>query len=118
MLARYLIWITSFGLSHLIADVLGWTQQGKAFMFVHLGIGVAMCLVALVHVSKAANSTKKANKASILIILAITGLIGIILVESLVVSKIFKIDFFICYQIMALAKCSHSNRKDKEIKSA
>lgn len=37
MLIKFASWFIRFGLSFLVLDVFGWTEQGKAFLFISFG---------------------------------------------------------------------------------
>ncbi len=45
MLKKFALWFACFGLSFLVSDVFGWTDQGRAFLYIDLGANVIIVLV-------------------------------------------------------------------------
>ena len=116
MLKNFTTWFIVFGLSFLVSDVFGWTEQGKAFFYIHLGVSIILILVLiamLIVAGLAGGFAAKANGVSILIVFITAGLVAIDLLATWGATKLFGVDFYVAYQIMTFGQCL-SYKKDKE----
>lgn len=117
MLKKFALWFIVFGLSFLVSDVFGWTEQGKAFLYINLGTGVLIILVfiaILVIAGLATRHAAEANGISFLVVLVTAGSIAITLFATWGATKIFGIDFYIAYQIMTFGQCLCTESKKKD----
>lgn len=107
MFRKFVLWFIGFGLSFL-SESLGWAEQGKAFMYIHLGIGVIAMLVHIacmmilsIKVDRVAeeiwNSILKALIAAVYIV------IRLFVIWS--VARFFNVEFFVTYQIVTFGQC-------------
>lgn len=112
MLKKFGVWFIVFGLSFLISDVFGWTEQGKAFLYIHLGVSVILILIAMLIIvaGLARGSAVESNVAPILL-LFITVCVDLLATWG--ATKLFDVDFYVAYQIMTFGLCL-SYEKDKE----
>lgn len=114
MLKKFAFWFICFGLSFLVSDVFGWSEQVKAFLYINLGAGILIILtltVILVIAGSAIGSTLEMNEISFFVILFAVGELAIILFTTWVATKLFEIDFFVAYQIMTFGQCLSVDRK-------
>lgn len=124
MFKKYLHWFVCFGLSLFISDVLKWTTQGKAFLYVYLGGYVAIILISslfVVELCLTDGLIKKAKIGSFLAILLTIILVGISLFATWGATKLFNIDFYVAYEIMTFGQClcgtdlnENNNKKHKK----
>lgn len=117
MLKKFAAWFSCLGLSFLVSDVFGWTEQGKAFLYINLGVGVVIILaliVILVIAGVAGGVAAEANGISFLIVLITAGVLAITLFATWGATKLFGVDFYVAYQIMTFGQCLCSNNKKKE----
>lgn len=115
MLRKFAIWFVVFGLSFLVSDTLHWTEQGKAFLLLHLGSGIAVATVILIIVMAAGIATRHGLESSAFSMVAIVWYvvgIAIVLFATWVATKIFNIDFYVAYQIMAFGQCLSTEKKE------
>lgn len=108
MWKKFAWWFIVFGLSYLVSDVFGWTEQGKAFLYIHLGAGILICLALIVMVLIAgglSDSFAAAHGISILIVIIQAVVLGITLFATWGATKLFGIDFYIAYEIMTFGQC-------------
>ncbi len=116
MLKKFAFWFICFGLSFLVSDVFGVTEQGKAFLYIHLGAGIIVFLVAiviLVIAGLASGNAAEANGISFLVVLVTAGALAITLFATWGATKLFDVDFFVAYQIMTFGQCLCTNSKKK-----
>lgn len=114
MLKKFALWFICFGLSFLVSDVFGWTEQGKAFLYINLGgILILALIVILVIAGLASGSAAEANGISFLIVLVKAGALAIKLFATWGATKLFGIDFFVAYQIMTFGQCLCTDSKKK-----
>lgn len=108
MFKKFVSWFIIFGLSFLVSDVFGWTEQGKAFFFIHLGADVIFILFLVIVVASAGVATRNfavAGGVSTLILLLKAFSVGIVLFATWGATKLFNVDFFVAYQIMTFGQC-------------
>lgn len=120
MLRKFALWFICFGLSFLISGVFGWTKQGKAFLYIHLGTNIIIvlaCPVICIIVSFAKKCvTEEIGAISVITILVTVVSLAIILFATWGATQLFDIDFFVAYQIMTLCQCLCSNSEKKATK--
>ena len=117
MLKKFALWFICFGLSFLVSDVFGWTEQGKAFLYINLGTGILIILVLiviLVIAGLASGSAAEANGISFLAISVTAVTLAITLFATWGATKLFGIDFFVAYQIMTFGQCFCIDSKKKD----
>lgn len=117
MLKKFIIWFICFGLSFLVSNVFGWTEQGRAFIYIYLGgsiISILGSIVFLVIAGFANRCAAEVSGSSFLIILIIAVEVAIVLFATWGATKLFDIDFFVAYQIMTFGQClcTDSEKKD------
>ena len=106
-----------FVLSFLISNVFGWTEQGKAFLYINLGAGILITLLGIaIYIISCLDSgwTEGMNVISFIAILNIAGALAIILFATWVATKLFNIDFFVAYQIMTFGQCLCTDSKNNQ----
>ena len=109
-------WFVAFGLSFLVAS-LGWTEQGKAFLFIELGGTILITLVLILLLLILSNSIFEKIGITFLSIFVIPFEIALALLATWVATKLFDVDFFVAYQIMSFGQClcvSHSRKKKED----
>ncbi len=112
MLKKFTVWFTCFGLSFLVSNVFGWTEQGKAFLYINLVPGILALIVILIIAGLASGSETK--KKSFLVVLVTAGVLAITLFATWGATKLFGIDFFVAYQIMTFGQCFCIDSKKKD----
>ena len=102
MFRKFFFWFLCFGASH-IAQNIGFVRQGKAFMYIYLGIDIIYLLIILFSNYDALNESEKdlASHSFKEVLLAFP--------ISWIASKLFGIDFFLAYQIMTFGRCWYIN---------
>lgn len=116
MLKNFATWFIFFGLSFLV-ESWGWTEQGKAFLYLKLGVSIAIILIVLGLLLIAGFATGEklaASGLSLIGVLYATGLIAIILLATYGATLIFGVDFYVAYQIMTFGQCLYSPGKKKD----
>ena len=117
MLKKFVLWFIVFGLSFLVSNVFGWTEQGKAFLYIDLGSNVIIMLILIVIILIAGHATDnaaKANGISAMVVLTAAAAVVIALFATWGATKLFDVDFFVAYQIMSFGQClcTKNNKKD------
>lgn len=116
MLKKFALWFICFGLSFLVQSW-GWAEQGKAFLYIDLGVGVliVVALIAIVIIAGLADGfAAEAGGISFLTVLITAGIIAIILFATWGATKLFDVDFYVAYQIMTFGQCLCTRNKKKE----
>ena len=114
MLKNFALWFICFGLSFLVSDVFGWTEQGKAFLYINLGTGIIiiLALIVIAIIAGIANgSVAEANGISFLVVVVTAGLLAITLFATWGATKLFGINFYVAYQIMTFGQCLRTEKK-------
>ena len=109
MLKKFAVWFTCFGLSFLVSDVFGWTEQGRAFLVIDLGLGILVTLLIM-----ATGSAKREYGVTSLAVLITAGRLAINLLATWGATKLFDVDFFVAYQIMTFGICLCADSKKKD----
>lgn len=115
MLKKFALWFICFGLSFLVSDVFGWTDQGKAFLYINLGARILIILafiVIFIITGITLGSVAEANGMSLLVVLFTAISLVIILFATWGATKLFGIDFFVAYQIMTFGQCLCTDSKN------
>ncbi len=116
MLKKFVWWFICFGLSFLVADVFGWTDQGRAFMYINLGVSVAFIAI-MVLVLLIAGIVVREKLATIgvsfLLVIVMAVVIAIELFATWGATKLFDVDFFVTYQIMTFGACLVTSSSSK-----
>lgn len=115
MLKKFALWFICFGLSFLVSNVFGWTEQGKAFFYIGFGANILIILVPIVIFVIAGLASWRAAEAygiSFLVVLAIVRALAITLFAVWIATKLF-----VVYQIMTFGRClcTDSKKKTKEV---
>lgn len=116
MIKKFVMWFICFGLSFLVQN-LGWAEQGKAFLYIEIGVYALIALGIIVLVVAAGLTTGFAAESlglSFLSALVIIAAIAITLFATWGATKLFDIDFYIAYQIMTFGQCLCTTKKSKE----
>ena len=109
MLKKFAIWFICFGLSFLVQN-LGWAEQGKAFLYIHIGLNVLIIalLIAIAIILGLTNGFEFAALScgvSFISILITAVEIVITLFATWGATKLFNVDFYVAYQIMTFGQC-------------
>ena len=112
MLKKFALWFICFGLSFLV-ESFGWTEQGKAFLYIKLGtLGLLFAVLVLICLFGGSGALEKLGIPFILVIVYAIGT-GIALFATWGATKLFDVDFFVTYQIMSFGQClCTSSKKD------
>lgn len=116
MLKKFALWFICFGLSFLVQSW-GWTEQGKAFLYINLGVSVlsVVALIAILIIAALANGfAAEAGGVSFLAVLITAGAIAITLFATWGATKLFDVDFYVAYQIMTFGQCLCTSNKKKD----
>ena len=116
MLKKFALWFICFGLSFLVQSC-GWTEQGKAFLYINLGVSVliVVALIAIVIIAGLADGfAAEAGGVSFLAVLITAGAIAITLFATWGATKLFNVDFYVAYQIMTFGQCLCTSNKKKD----
>ncbi len=112
MLKKVALWFIYFGLSFLVESI-GLAEQGKAFLFINFGVpGLIIALLILVCPFVGDGLEER---IVIPVIAAVTygAKIAITLFVTWVATKLFNVDYYVAFQIMAFGQClCSSNKKD------
>lgn len=110
MLKKFALWFIYFGLSFLV-EIIGWAEQGKAFLFISFGVPIiALLILVCLFVGDGLE-----ERIVILVIAAVAygAKIAITLFVTWVATKLFNVDYYVAFQIMAFGQClCSSNKKD------
>lgn len=108
MLKKFALWFICFGLSFLVSDVFGCTDQGRAFLYIDLGVNVIIILILvliLLFAGVVYREKLMATGISFILLLAEVAMIAIVLFATWGATKLFDVDFFVAYQIMTFGQC-------------
>ena len=117
MLKKFATWFIIFGLSFLVSDVFGWTEQGKAFLYIDLGASVVLIIglaIVLIIAGLVGREVALANTVSFVMVLMTAGLVAITLFATWGATKLFDVDFYVAYQIMTFGQCLCTQNKKKD----
>ena len=116
MLGRFVLWFIYFGLSFLV-EGLGWAEQGKAFMYIDIGIDVLFLLIHIaidVYEHFAESSIFLNHGDSFQLAFAASSSIALLLLVTWGVTKLFNVDFYVAYQILMIGRCLYAAPKSKK----
>lgn len=117
MLKKFVWWFIFFGLSYLVSNVFGWTEQGKAFLYIHLGASVIVILgyvVIMLIGGLMTDCAAIATGISFLTIILSAVALAFVLFATWGATKLFDVDFFVAYQIMTFGQCLCTYSKEKD----
>lgn len=113
MFRKFLIWFFCFGFSFL-ASTFGVAEQGKAFLYIDLGVDIFVFAFAiLIILFPKYKSSDYDIEDVISICMHSLWIIIVSLIATWGASKLFRVDFFVAYQIMTFGQCWDNNRKYK-----
>lgn len=114
MFKKFVTWFILFGLSFLVSNVFDWTEQGKAFLYIHLGIDVVILLVLalILVIGGIATREAEANGISFVLVLVTAGILAITLFATWGSYKNFWCRFLCLCQIMTFDQCLCPRKKD------
>lgn len=104
MLRKFIWWFIVFGLSFLVQSW-GWTTQGTAFLFIHLGGTVAILALILLLCLFAGDGLGEKLGLSIVVVFIGAVILGITLFATWGATKLFPVEFTVAYQIMTFGQC-------------
>ena len=114
MLKKFALWFICFGLSFLV-ESFGWTEQGKAFLYIELGtFGLIIGVLVLLSLLLGYGAIERLG-IPIVLVISYAVCVGIALFATWGATKLFDVDFFVAYQIMSFGLClsgSGSSKKD------
>ena len=108
MWKKIIAWFISLGLSFLVSDVFGWTEQGKGFFYINLSLIFLIVLVRVVTyiIPEIVDGfVAGAIEISFMGTLIAVGIVVINILVTLVVAKVFDSDFYDTYQFITLGEC-------------
>ena len=120
MLKKFAWWFICFGASFLISDVFGWTDQGRAFLYIRLITSIAAFSIVILILLIAGIAVKEKllmTGISFLFVIWQAVSIVIVLFATWGATKLFDIDFFVAYQIMSFGAClatTSTSKKEKK----
>ena len=111
--SNFVKWFIVFGLSFLVSSW-EWTEQGKAFLYIHLGIvAVVVLLVICCCLIGGYNGFEKIGLTTIAAIITAVAAAGV-LFATWGATKLFDVDFYVAYQIMTFGQCLCTGSSKKE----
>lgn len=99
MFRQILAWLIVFGLSFLVRN-LGWTEQGKAFLIIHITLTLLITLILFVYYGCTIDWRLSIYLLSVIILFT-----ALTLLACWGATKLFSVDFFAAYQIMSFGQC-------------
>lgn len=113
MLKKFALWFICFGLSFLIESI-GWTEQGKAFLFIDLGATGLIIAFLIIACLFAFDSIGEQIGLSVIAAVLLGAEIVVILFATWVATKLFNVDYYVAFQIMTFGQCLCSSDKKKD----
>lgn len=116
MLKKFALWFICFGLSFLVERI-GWTEQGKAFLYIDLGMDfliISVFLVIIIIGALLSGHFLVASGISIVTVITIGGILAITLFATWGATELFDVDFYVAYQIITFGQCLCPQNKKKE----
>lgn len=111
MLEKFAAWFICFGVSFLAQSCWG-TEQGKAFLYIHIGVSVFFVFLPIVLMLISGKGRNLSVPSSIMVLVT-AAVIAVSLIVTWGASKLFNVDFYVAYQIMTFGQCMCSNQKEK-----
>ena len=100
-------WLSVFALSFLVQSW-GWAEQGKAFLYIFIGLAIFLVVVIIsctISIGISHGISKKVLKKSFRTLIFTTSIIAIFLLVVWGASKLFGVDFYLTTQIITLGAC-------------
>lgn len=104
MLRKFGFWFIVFGLSFLVQSC-GWTSQGNAFLYMHLGSDILFLAVMLIICLFAGEGVVEKCGFSFIVIISGAVILGITLFVTWCATQLFHVEFTVVYQIMTFGQC-------------
>ena len=114
MLKKFFWWFVIFGLSFLVSNLFGWAEQGKAFLYIHMGGTILLILIYIVVLLTAGTFfgfAAEANGISLIAVIITAGTVAIALFVTWGVSQLFGVDFYVAYEIITFLQCLFTKKK-------
>ena len=111
VLRKFAKWFIVFGLSFLVQS-LGWTSQGNAFLYLHLGSTVIVLALILFMCLFVGNGLGLGLSFIVVILGAV--ILGITLFATWAATQLFHVEFTVVYQIMTFGQCLCGSSKDDD----
>ena len=96
--------LRKFGLSFLVQSW-GWTSQGNAFLYIHLGSTILFLAVMLIICLIAGEGLVEKCGFSFVVIILGAAILGITLFATWCATQLFHVEFTVVYQIMTFGQC-------------
>jgi len=116
MLKNFALWFIYFGLSFLVQSW-GWAEQGKAFMYLYLGVTIISIIIVIACVVIAGfvgEFAAEASGLSLRLALLTAVALAVTLFATWGATQLFEVDFYTAYMIMTFGQCLSSNNKKKK----
>lgn len=115
MLKKFALFFIVFGLSFLVQSF-GWTDQGRAFLYIELGAAGLIILAVVLIALFAGDGVGERLGIPVIAVIIYAVVIGIELFATWGATKLFDVDFFVAYQIMSFGQClcGSSSKKDED----
>ncbi len=114
MLRKFVGWFIVFGLSFLVQHW-GWTDQGTAFLWIHLSGTVLLLALGLLISLIAGDGLIEKLGLSFLVVIMGAITLGVTLFATWGATKLFAVEFTVAYQIMTFGQClCESSEKDDD----
>lgn len=117
MLRKFVVWFVYFGLSFLVSDVFGWTDQGRAFLHIYIGVGATIVAIHVLMFLIGGVVCKEKLAAigySTLTIVFLVIRVAIVLFATWAATKLFGVDYFVAFQIMTFGACLTTSSKEDD----
>lgn len=113
MLRKFALWFVVFGLSFLVQSW-GWTSQGNAFLYIHLGGTVLILAVILLLCLFAGDGLGEKFGLSFIVVILGAIILGITLFATWGATQLFHVEFTVVYQIMTFGQCLCGSSKEDD----
>lgn len=114
MVKNLIRWFIVYGLSFLVANVLGLTTQGVAFLILFLIVSLwqlGALAIGIFVFGSLGGVPVQATVASLVVIFIAVLIIALELVIPFIASKLFGLDFYLIYQITTFICCFFPNNE-------
>ena len=113
MLRKFALWSIVLGLSFLVQSW-GWTSQGNAFLYLHLGGTVLILAILLLLCLFAGDGLGEKFGLSFIIVILGAVILGITLLATWGATQLFHVEFTVVYQIMTFGQCLCESSKSDD----
>ena len=113
MLQEFALWFIAFGLSFLVRSW-GWTSQGNAFLYIHLGSAVLLLAVTLLICLFAGEGLGEKFGFSFIVVIFGAAILGVDLFATWGATQLFNVEFTVAYQIMTFGQCLCGSSKSND----